>query len=490
MVDSRKKGKKRKTSQSKSLGSASGSAPAEEEHWWGAEVKTLAISLDTSHLAECSIVYEAYGDEYGESAAIVRFMPEFVLYHPDTDTHHEWRYAIDAPARSGPDADWDPQSQSPPSKKPQPANVETNSRRFTALEEQVALHQPQISRIEETIAHMRLEMRNQKVDRFSTNALDTLLGLMRYKLIMQSRKVPKKPTKAERVISDGDNGDGDNGGSTSPSNPASERVGDLNRTVMVLEFDCTSVLFAAFARKLHMQFSTAQVCENNRIVFHPSFRATQDHASNASGFRIFVPSIVHIAAAAGIGKSTDLHPLIYRTVTRKIKTADPENEVTTTSEVFDLRISGSYAYERGDPSKSCHFLPGASFPSRSPRDLYIASRNSRALLSLARASRRMDWSTGTFEEIMKPRLVDRPTDMFCEEDNINPLRLDRFYFQWKPLADIPAGYTKDVADSVNTHGKLIINCPYVHVFGKEHISDITSALTTEVLDFILGFFRE
>jgi len=91
---------------------------------------------------------------------------------------------------------------------------------------------------------------------------------------------------------------------------------------------------------------------------------------------------------------------------------------------------------------------------------------------------------------MKPRLVDRPTDMFCEEDNINPLRLDRFYFQWKPLADIPAGYTKDVADSVNTHGKLIINCPYVHVFGKEHISDITSALTTEVLDFILGFFRE
>jgi len=479
---------------------ASGSAAVDTEHWWGADVKTMVISVesDSGYLAECSIVYEAYGDDYVESSAIVRFLPrqksgELILFHTDTETHHEWRYAQ---ARSGPEPGWHPEAQSPPSTMHQPANLYAYLRRLTAMEEEVALHQPKIARLEETIAHLRLEMSAQNADRVSTNPLDTLLGLMRYKLVMQSRKVPKKPLKCERVINAGDNAAKENGGSTTPSNPASECVGDLARTSMVLEFDCTSVLFAAFARKLHTQFTTAQVCAQNGIVFWPSFRATQDHASNVPGFRIFVPSIVHIAAAANIGKETDLRQLFFAETTRKVKTMEPSTDpsaekdtvVFRTIEVVDLRISGSYAFERGDSTRSCDFLVGASFPSRINR-CSLTSPASRGLLSLNRASRRMDFTTNTPNDKMTVRVVDRPIDMFCEEDNNNPLRLDRFYFQWKPLAPIPSGYSKDIGDSVNIHGKLTVNCPYVHVFGEHEVNDIKNALTAATLDEIIRLFR-
>lgn len=463
----------------------------QEQYWWGAEVRDVSIVVDKpSCLAEGNLIYDAFRD-YGESAAPVQFESGFELKHARPPyTVHSWRYVRQHASREDPDFSPPPLSPLPQRVQPskpsldQAAKDQASDRRIDAIEEIMHRQQVHIDRLEESTTRTRSDLLAAISARTQSISLKELIGRLRNKVAIASRKISKRPVKTEE------------GGSTDTD----EAVDGLIRRSMVIEVDCSSTLFAEFARKLYHQFAIADVSDANRISFYPSYTSTQEHSSNTPMYAIYMPSIVQVSAAIDIYGNKDIYNLILKTHLKKDRVDKPGGRDEAKAEVRTyidcMRLSGTYVCDKKDDSSRSDIFPGGSHYNETAETSPVPIGPGPVIPpgittpSIARDSRECDYTRGThaFTHPLYTAITVRATSPI---DPSKPERLRGFYFQWKPLPQVPHEFTNNVKDGTITHGRLVLNCPYLCIFGEDKCRDILSIWKdSQLLRKVLVAFRE
>lgn len=445
------------------------------EHWWAAEVKSIVLCVELGYLAYAKILYDPYKD-YEESVSVVHFFPgHCVALERRPKSYMQWRYE-EEPKSNG--MDWTPAGDSAPKLPatlvpPAPfPDLKPLLERLSKLESTVLSHGPQIDSLSDTVMIHQLELRNVDKRRGRFTELENLLSLLRSKLGAACRVLKSKAPKTERFLAPSSSSHSASQAITSQrsSEGSDETIGTVTRGTTTVEVDCTSTLFEALAKKIHAAYVATPSSTSADVEFYPSFREICDHATRMDYFAIYVPSLFHIAASIGFTKETDLELLFLKTNERKRASAGSSKKPNPSAPVSILRVAGTYVYAREDVLRPAFIVLGGSYPRTSSPEHYnneIIARPQRPLLSFSRITREWDHVGGFYRNPLVSQRIKPPPRALYAPPNTKPVRLERFYFSWKPLPANSSEFSADMTANNLQHGKLVVNCPHILLHSED-----------------------